>query len=124
MKVVLNGETFDFDDSKRAMSEAMTIERLYKRKYVQWQQDLATGELEAWCMYAWIVWRREGRDVEYQNIVDGHVDFDLEEFVGSINAARRQPDAEAEAEPDPTGQSDPDGTPGTGTGTSESSPSA
>lgn len=100
MKVVLAGETFEFDDSKRAMSEALAIEGLYKHKYIQWQQDLAVGELEAWCMYAWLVWRRDGRNVDYDDIKSGEVDFDLEEFAGSIVAGRKKD--EPESEPDPT----------------------
>lgn len=113
MKLILAGETFEYDGSTRPMSEALAIEKAYGHKYAQWSADLAAGELEAFCVFAWVIWRREGRDVPYEDILSGVKDFDLEEFLGSVIKARAEAEAEDE-EPDPTGSQDPDGTPGTG----------
>jgi hypothetical protein len=119
VKVVINGETFDYEP-RRPMSEALAIEHVYKRRYAEWEQDLTAGSARALCVVAWIVWRRDGRDVPFEDIIDGKADFDLGELMDSMSEAA---EAEAaEAEPDPTASPDPDGTAGTGTATSPSSP--
>ena len=118
MKIVLAGETYDYDGTKAPMSEALAIERVYERRYAEWQSDLAAGSAKAMCVLAWLIWRRDGRDVPFEDILDGKADFDLTEMLESMAEA-----AAAEAAPDPTGTPDPDGTPGTGTSTSASSPS-
>ena len=40
-KIVIDGETFDYDPQKQPMSEALAIEEVYGQRYAQWQQDLA-----------------------------------------------------------------------------------
>src|SRR6266571_1405282 len=87
----------------------------------QWQQDMAEGSARAFIMLACLIWRREGRDVEtaYQDVLDGKIDFDIDEMVRSLAESAR-----AEADPTTPGESpDPAGSPTTGTGTSGSSPS-
>jgi hypothetical protein len=124
VKVTLAGEAFDYDASKQPMSEALAIEHVYKRRYAQWQQDLGEGSAEAFCVLAWVIWRRDGRDIPYQDILDGTADFDLLELLTSVNASAVQAAAEEQEEAGPTtGDPAPDGTPGTAAGTSASSPS-
>ena len=118
MKIVLGGETFEYDGSRAPMSEALAIERVYERRYAEWQSDLAAGSAKAMCVLAWLIWRRDGREVPFEDILDGKADFDLAEMLESMAES-----AAAEAAPDPTGTPDPDGIPGTGTSTSASSPS-
>jgi hypothetical protein len=119
MKIVINGESFDYDGTKSPMSEALAIEKVYERRYAEWQTDLAAGSAKAICVLAWLIWRRDGRDVPFEDILDGKADFDLAEMLESMAAAA---EAEAAAAADPTGPPDPAGTPGTGTSTSEPSP--
>jgi hypothetical protein len=117
LKIVLGGETFEYDGTKAPMSEALAIERVYERRYAEWQSDLAAGSAKAMCVLAWLIWRRDGREVPFEDILDGKADFDLVEMLESMAES-----AEAEAAPaDPTGPPDPAGTPGTGTSTSGSS---
>ena len=118
MKIVLGGETFEYDGSKAPMSEALAIERVYERRYAEWQSDLAAGSAKAMCVLAWLIWRRDGRDVPFGDILDGKADFDLMEMLESMSEPA---EAEKAAEADPTGPPGPAGTPGTGTGTSASS---
>jgi hypothetical protein len=113
-KIVIGGETFDYDGKHQPMSEALAIEEVYRRRYAEWQQDLAAGSAKAYCVLAWLVWRREGRDVPFADIIAGKVDFDLGEMLRSIFP---EPETEAEAEADPTVSPDPAGTDGTGTAT-------
>ena len=117
-KIVIDGETFDYDGQKQPMSEALAIEEVYGTRYAQWQDDLWAGSARAMCALAWVIWRREGRDVAFADITGGKVDFDLGEMLQSIIKAAEDAAAEAKAaEADPTAESDPDGTPTTGTGT-------
>jgi hypothetical protein len=97
-KVVIDGETFEYDGNKAPMSEALWVEDVYKRRYVEWQDDLQAGSAKAMCVLACLIWRRDGRDVPLQDVLDGKVDFDLHEMLTSIIESSR---AEAEAQPDP-----------------------
>ena len=126
MKVVLDGESFDWDAAKAPMSEALWVEHVYKRRYAEWQEDLAAGSAKAMCVLACLIWRRDGRDVPLDDLLDGTVDFDLMEMLGSMaESAEAEAQAAAEAEaaaevPTPAGSA-PAGTPTTGTATSGSS---
>lgn len=125
MKVSINGEQLDYDGSKAPMSEALAVEKVYQRRYAEWQDDLQAGSAKAMCVLAWIIWRRDGRDVEFADILDGKIDFDLNEMLASIlksAAAERAAQKEAEAANPTQAGSDPDGTPGTATSTPRSSP--
>jgi hypothetical protein len=106
-KIIIDGETFDYDGQKQPMSEALAIEEVYGRRYAEWQQDLAGGSAKAYCVLAWLVWRREGRDVPFADIIAGKVDFDLGEMLKSIFP---EPETGAEAAPDPTESPGPAGT--------------
>ena len=120
MKIVLGGETFEYDGSRAPMSEALAIERVYERRYAEWQSDLAAGSAKAMCVLAWLIWRRDGRDVPFEDILDGKADFDLAEMLESMAESA---EAEAAAAADPTEPPDPAGTHGIATGTRESSAS-
>jgi len=120
MKIVLAGETYDYDGTKAPMSEALAIERVYERRYAEWQSDLAAGSAKAMCVLAWLIWRRDGREVPFEDILDGKADFDLVEMLESMAESA---EAEKAAAADPTGPQDPAGTPGIATGTRESSAS-
>lgn len=99
MKIVLDGQAYDYDGTKAPMSEALWVEHVYKRRYAEWQEDLAAGSAKAMCMLACLIWRRDGRDVPFQDVLDGKVDFDLMEMLTSMAESAR---AEQEAAADPT----------------------
>jgi hypothetical protein len=120
VKIVINGETFEYDGTKAPMSEALAIERVYERRYAEWQSDLNAGSAKAICVLAWLIWRRDGRDVPFGDILDGTADFDLTEMLESMAESA---EAEKAAAADPTGARDPAGTPGIATDTRESSAS-
>ncbi len=125
MKITINGESFDFDGSKKPMSEALAIEKAWGRRYAEWEQELAAGSAEALCVFAWIVWRRDGRDVDLADILEGKADFDFGEFMRSLNAGAAAEEGEAEPGPPIPGVSSaPDGTAMTGTATLPSSPAS
>ena len=99
------------------MSECLAVEKAYGRRYAQWQEDLAAGSAEAMCVLAWIIWRRDGRDTAYQDIIDGKADFDLLEMLTSISESAEAEAAEAPDPPISPGSPGPAGTDSTGTGT-------
>ena len=99
MKIVLAGETFDYDAAKAPMSEALWVEHVYKRRYAEWQEDLAAGSAKAMCMLACLIWRRDGRDVPFQDVLDGKVDFDLMEMLTSMAESARAEQEAAAADP-------------------------
>jgi hypothetical protein len=120
VKVIINGMAYEYDGQRAPMSEALAIEHVYKRRYAEWQTDLAAGSAKAMCVLAWIILRRDGTDLPFEDIINGKFDFDLVEMLTSLAES-----AEAEAaEPDPTEPRVPAGTAGTGTGTSPSSPAS
>jgi len=124
MKVVLGGEPFDYDGGRMPMSDALWIEHVYKRRYAEWEADLNAGSAKALAMLACLIWRRDGRDVPLQDLLDGKTDFDLAEMIGSMAESLAEAAAQAEddtAVPTPAGPA-PAGIPGIGTGTSASSP--
>ena len=117
-KIVIAGETFDYDGKRQPMSEALKVEELYGKNYAQWQVDLQSGSAKAMCVLAWLIWRRDGRDVAFADITAGEVDFDLGEMLQSIIESGDADAAEAgAAAADPTAGPDPAGTPSTATGT-------
>ena len=127
MKVVLAGESFDWDGTRAPMSEALWVEHVYKRRYAEWQEDLAAGSAKAMCVLACLIWRRDGRDVPLDSILDGTVDFDLLEMLTSMAEsaeAEAQAAADAEAAEEIPTQAGPvpAGTPSTRPPTSASSP--
>jgi hypothetical protein len=119
LKIVINGVAHDYDGQRAPMSEALAIEDVYKRRYAEWQSDLAAGSARAMCVLAWIILRRDGTDIPFEDIISGKFDFDLVEMLTSMAESA---EAEAPAEADPTVPSAPAGTPSTGTDTSSSSP--
>ena len=110
MKVTIAGTTYEYDGSKAPMSEALAIEDVYKRRYAEWQTDLGAGSAKAICVLAWIILRRDGTDLPFEDIIDGKFDFDLTEMLNSMAES-----AEEASSPDPTESPDPAGTDGTGT---------
>jgi hypothetical protein len=76
-KVTINGEVFDWDPSRKPMSEALAIENGLKCRYVDWEEDLQKGSARALAGFVWLVWRRDGRTVDLQAILNGDVEIDL-----------------------------------------------
>jgi hypothetical protein len=122
-KVIINGMVYEYDGTKAPMSEALAIEDVYKRRYAEWQSDLQAGSAKAMCVLAWIILRRDGTEMPFEDILSGKFDFDLAEMLESLAESAGAAQAEA-AEADPTPPPAPAGTDGTGTATSQSSPAS
>ena len=101
------------------MSEALWVEHVYKRRYAEWQEDLSAGSAKAMCVLACLIWRRDGRDVPLQDLLDGTVDFDLMEMLTSMAEAAEAEKGETGTAADPTPPSAPAGTHSTAIDTPE-----
>lgn len=119
MKVTIDGVAYDFDDSRRPMSEALAVEKAWGRRYAEWEDELQAGSAEAMAVFVWLVWRREGRDVKLGDILSGEVDFDYRELELSLleGAAERRRAAEAGPTQGAASPAAPDGTDTTSSGT-------
>jgi hypothetical protein len=121
-KIRVNGETFDFDGTKKPMSEALALENALGMRYVDWETELQAGSMKAMCGFVWLVWRREGRDVALEDILSGDVEIDLAELLESLAEAGEEAQAAAG---DPTdGAPAPAPSPSTRTATSARSASS
>jgi hypothetical protein len=105
-KVNLNGEWFDFDFEHKPMSEALVLEKVTGKRYADWETELAAGSIAAMAALVWLIWRRAGRQVTLEQILDGTVEVDLVPLLESLQAvAAEARDADPTASgtaPDPT----------------------
>ena len=129
MKFTINGEAFDssWDFGHVSMSDALAIEKVANRRYVEWEMEFLGGSAEALAAFVVLTWRRDGREVELKNILNGSVELDFSETYSSVMNALAEAQAEARrAKENPTSGAgpltDPDGTATTSTATSERSP--
>lgn len=104
MKIEINGELFDyeFDINHVPMSEALAIERLGGRRYVEWEMGLTGGSAESVAVLACLVWQRDGRDVKLQDILDGKVTLGFTETYNSVMRALVEQQKAAGAAENPT----------------------
>ena len=79
-KVTIGGEKFDFDLSRKPMSEALALEKALGCPYGEWETDMRAGSARATCGFIWLVWRRDGRDVKLADMLSGAIDFDMADF--------------------------------------------
>lgn len=90
-KVRINGEYFQFDFARQPLAEMLELEKALKTTYGQWSADRQAGSARALAGLIWLVWRRNGREVDFAEIESGQVEIDLNDF-----------EVEADEEPDPT----------------------
>lgn len=103
-KIIINGESFEWDNSRKPMSEALAIENALGMRYADWETELQAGSMKAMCGFVWLVWRRAGRDTALKDILSGDVEIDLGGLMDSLEEAAREEKAAAEAgAADPTG---------------------
>ena len=79
-KVRIGGEYFDFDFSSQPLAEMLALEKALNVTYGQWSSDRQAGSARALAGLIWLVWRRNGREVDFADIESGVVPVDLAEF--------------------------------------------
>lgn len=76
-KVRINGEYFEFDFTSQPLSEMLALEKALGVTYGQWSSDRQAGSARALAGQIWLIWRRNGRDVEFADIESGAVEINL-----------------------------------------------
>lgn len=79
-KVRINGEYFQFDFSWQPLAEMLELEKALKTTYGQWNADRQAGSARALAGLIWLIWRRNGREVDFAGIESGDVEIDLNDF--------------------------------------------
>lgn len=124
MKFTVNGEPFSssWDLGHVSMADALAIEKVANRRYVEWETEFLHGSAEALAAFVVLAWQRDGREVELKSILDGSVELDFTETYTSVmDALAGELNARAAAENPTNGAApltDPDGTDTTSGGTS------
>lgn len=88
-KVKINGEYYDYDFSSQPLAEMLALEKALGTTYGQWSSDRQAGSARALAGLIWLIWRRNGKDVDFADIESGAVPLDLADF--DIEDAGEQP---------------------------------
>jgi hypothetical protein len=76
-KIQINGEYFEFDRNHKPMAEMLALEEATGLAYGEWENGLDKGQARSLAALAWLVWKRDGRDVKFEDIISGAVEFNL-----------------------------------------------
>jgi len=91
-KVTIDGQVFDYDPTRMLNTEAIALQKVTGMRMQEWTTALTEGDAFALTGLVWLLFRRDGRDVAFDQ-----VEFDM----GSIVV---EDDTPAEGEADPTEQ--------------------
>lgn len=122
-KVTINGEVFNWDTSLAPLSEALAVERLSGQRFDDWQADMRKGSVHALSIFIWLVWKRNGRDVDYAALERGEIEVDMNLYKLEPDEGDARADEDADGPQGPTG-SGPEATSTTGAATSPRSASS
>lgn len=89
-KVTIDGQVFDYDPTRMLNTEAIALQKVTGMRMQEWGQSLEQGDAYALTGLVWLLWRRAGREVAFDE-----VEFDI----GSLDL---QDDEPAAVELDPT----------------------
>jgi hypothetical protein len=89
-KVTIDGQVFDYDPNRMLNTEAIAVQKVTGMRMKEWSAALEEGDAFALTGLVWLLWRRSGHEVAFDE-----VEFDI----GSI---RIEEDADLGAEADPT----------------------
>ena len=79
-KVRIGGEYFEYDFSRQPLEEMLALEKALGVTYGQWSSDRQAGSARALAGLIWLVWRRNGREVDFADIESGNAPVDLADF--------------------------------------------
>lgn len=89
-KVTIDGQVFDYDPTRMLNTEAIALQKVTGMRMQEWTTALTEGDAFALTGLVWLLYRRDGRNVPFDE-----VEFDI----GSITL---EDDSEPEVEADPT----------------------
>lgn len=79
-KVTIGGEVFEYDFDSQPLSEMLALEKALKITYGQWSSDRRAGSARALAGLIWLIWLRNGREVDFADIESGKIKLDLADF--------------------------------------------
>jgi len=119
LKVTIKGAVYPFDNERYPISEAIELEEKLGMSFHAWRAALGNGSVKALAGFVWLVLRRNGQGVPWQDIVTGAYelsdsDVEIEQEGGEDPTEAPSPTPGAStSEPSP---SDSASAPGNGTG--------
>lgn len=90
-KVWINEELFA-DEGETGLVDAVALEEATGMTYARWQVALNEGSAKALAAYAWLLWRRAGKQVAFADVLDGTVPLNLEGMRFDVPAPDPEPD--------------------------------
>jgi hypothetical protein len=71
-KVTVDGQVYDYDPSKLLNTEAIALQKVTGMRVPEWSKALTEGDAYALTGLVWLLWRRNGREVSFDE-----VEFDI-----------------------------------------------
>lgn len=84
-KVTIDGQVFDYDPTRMLNTEAIALQKVTGMRMQEWSSALTEGDAFALTGLAWLLWRRAGREVSFDE-----VEFDI----GSLELEDDEPAAD------------------------------
>lgn len=106
-KVTINGIVYEYDFSRQPLAEMLALEKALGTTYGQWSADRQAGSARALAGLAWMIWKRNGREVDFAKLESGEEPLDLGNFFVEDDDAGGEPDPTTS--PGTTGASTPTG---------------
>lgn len=88
-KLTIDGQVYNYDPARMLNTEAIALQKVTGMRMQEWSTLLAEGDAFALTGLVWLLWRRNGHEVPFDE-----VEFDI----GSIDVDEEQ----VEVQPDPT----------------------
>lgn len=96
-KVTVDGEVFDYDATRLLNTEAIALQKVTGMKTQEWMTALTEGDAYALTGLVWLLYRRAGREVSFDE-----VEFDI----GSLDLQDDAPEPEPEGPTEPAPEVD------------------
>lgn len=77
-KVTIDGQVYDYDSTKMLNTEAIALQKVTGMKIPQWTAALQEGDAFALTALVWLLWRRNGREVPFDEVEFDIGSMDLE----------------------------------------------
>lgn len=94
MKITVAGQVYEYDPERLLNTEAIALQRHTGFTPPEFGERLGKGDAIAMTGLVWLLWRREGKHVRWED-----VEFDFADF--QVDTEDEEAEVEAEAAPNP-----------------------
>ena len=74
LKVTIKGAVYSFDNDRYPLSDAIALEEKLGIPFYTWRTSLDAGSAKALAGFVWLVLKRNGQDVAWEDIISGAYD--------------------------------------------------